>query len=71
MLKDKNNDIDIAYSRNSVPYLPKISNDKIYTLVLDLDETLIHNFSSKVEIRGEPHYAIFLLMKNMVYLIII
>ena len=59
MLKDKNSDIDIAYSRNSVPYLPKISDDKIYTLVLDLDETLIHYFSSKVEIRGEPHYGYF------------
>ena len=59
MLKDKNSDIDISYSRNSVPYLPKISDDKIYTLVLDLDETLIHYFSSKVEIRGEPHYGYF------------
>ena len=57
MLKDKNIDFDICYSRNSVPYLPKISKDKIYTLVLDLDETLIHFFSSKVEINGDPHYG--------------
>ena len=59
MLKEKNNDIEIIYSRNSVPYLPPISKDKSYTLILDLDETLIHYFYSKVEIRGEPHYGYF------------
>ena len=59
MLADKNSDIQIVYSRNSVPYLPPITKDKIYTLVLDLDETLIHFFSSKVDIRGDPHYGFF------------
>ena len=59
MLKDKNNDLEICYSRNSVPYLPKISKDKIYTLVLDLDETLIHYFFSKISIKDEPHYGYF------------
>ena len=59
MQKDKNSDIEITYSRNSVPYLPPISKDKAYTLVLDLDETLIHYFYSKVETRGEPHYGYF------------
>ena len=59
MLKDKNNDINVFYSRNSVPYLPKISKDKTYTLILDLDETLIHYFYSKVETRGAPQYGYF------------
>ena len=59
MLKDKNSDFEVSYSRNSVPYLPEISKDKIYTLVLDLDETLIHFFSLKVEIKGDPHYGYF------------
>ena len=59
MLKEKNNDIEIIYSRNSVPYLPPINKDRLYTLILDLDETLIHYFYSKVEIRGEPHYGYF------------
>ena len=59
MLKDKNSDIEISYSRNSVPYLPPISKDREYTLVLDLDETLVHYFYSKVEVRGEPHYGYF------------
>ena len=59
MLKDKNSDINTNYSRNSVPYLPQINKDKAYTLILDLDETLIHYFYSKVETRGEPHYGYF------------
>ena len=59
MLYDKNNELEICYSRNSVPYLPKISKDRTYTLILDLDETLIHYFYSKVPIRDEPHYGYF------------
>ena len=59
MLFDKNNETEICYSRNSVPYLPKISKDRTYTLILDLDETLIHYFYSKVPIRDEPHYGYF------------
>ena len=59
MLYDKNNELDICYSRNSVPYLPKISKDRTYTLVLDLDETLIHYFYSKVPIKDESHYGYF------------
>ena len=59
MLYDKNNELDICYSRNSVPYLPKISKDRTYTLILDLDETLIHYFYSKVPIKDEPHYGYF------------
>ena len=59
MLYDKNNELDICYSRNSVPYLPKISKDRTYTLILDLDETLIHYFYSKVPIKDESHYGYF------------
>ena len=59
MLYYKNNELEICYSRNSVPYLPKISKDRTYTLILDLDETLIHYFYSKVPIRDEPHYGYF------------
>ena len=57
MLADLKSGNEVVYSRNSVPYLPEISKDKKYTLVLDLDETLIHFFSSKVEIKGDPHYG--------------
>ena len=59
MEKDKNSDEEIIYSRNSVPYLPKISKEKNYTLILDMDETLIHYFYSKVETGGEPKYGYF------------
>ena len=59
MVKDKNSDEEIIYSRNSVPYLPKISKEKNYTLILDMDETLIHYFYSKVETGGEPKYGYF------------
>ena len=59
MLNDKNSDVEIIYCRNSVPYLPKISQEKSYTLILDMDETLIHYFYSKVENGGEPKYGYF------------
>jgi CTD small phosphatase-like protein 2 len=59
MLEYKNSETEVVYSRNCFPYLPPISKGKSYTLVLDLDETLIHFFSSKVEIKGDPHYGYF------------
>ena len=34
------------------PYLPKLENPEVYTLVMDLDETLVHYY----EVGGEGQY---------------
>ena len=53
-------DKDIVYSTNQIPYLPPISNDKKYTLILGLDETLIYFFYSKISAKkDESHYGFF------------
>ena len=42
------------------PFLPPISKDKNFTLVLDLDETLVHYDEQTEELNLRPHVETFL-----------
>ena len=45
------------YARNTVPYLPEINSKYKYTLVLDMDETLIHCLFNNVKKSNAPPYG--------------
>jgi predicted HAD superfamily phosphohydrolase YqeG len=38
-----------------VPFLPPLTGEKIYTLVLDLDETLVHYYEEKNTVLLRPY----------------
>lgn len=42
------------------PFLPPLTGDKVYTLVLDLDETLVHYYEERNTVLLRPYSSQFL-----------
>ena len=53
------------------PFLPPLAKNKTYTLVLDLDETLVHYDEQSEELNLRPHVVTFLTKLAKYYEIVI
>lgn len=54
-----------------VPFLPPLNGNKQYTLVLDLDETLVHYYEEKNTVLIRPYASSFLQQMAQYYEIVI